>query len=58
MVTNKLELLLESSDLKQAEAEKIAAIFQIIERLVRLNQSLLLLSKIDNKQFLTTSRYL
>ncbi|MBR9778046.1 MAG: HAMP domain-containing histidine kinase [Cytophagales bacterium] len=51
MVTNKLELLLESSDLKQAEAEKIAAIFQIIERLVRLNQSLLLLSKIDNKQF-------
>ncbi|EPR65968.1 sensor histidine kinase [Cyclobacterium qasimii] len=51
VVTNKLELLLESEDLKEVHAEKIAEVFQIIERLVRLNRSLLLLSKIDNKQF-------
>ena len=52
MVTNKLELLFEQDDLKEGTAEKIAEVFQIIERLTRLNKSLLLLSKIDNKQFL------
>ncbi|MDO6517711.1 sensor histidine kinase [Zobellia uliginosa] len=51
MVINKLELLLEKEDLKEAHALKIAEIFQIVERSVRLNKSLLLLSKIDNKQF-------
>jgi len=48
---NKLELLLEKGDLQNHQAENIAEVFQIIERLVRLNKSLLLLSKIDNKQF-------
>ncbi|SHJ47791.1 PorY family sensor histidine kinase [Pseudozobellia thermophila] len=51
MVTHKLELLLEKEDLKEEQAEKLVEIFQIVERLVRLNKSLLLLSKIDNKQF-------
>ncbi|KDN55611.1 sensor histidine kinase [Flavobacterium seoulense] len=48
---SKLELLLEKSNLEQEQLEKIAEVFQIIERLVLLNKSLLLLSKIDNKQF-------
>lgn len=51
IVTNKIELLLENDDLKNDSAEKVAEVYQIIERLVRLNKSLLLLSKIDNKQF-------
>lgn len=48
---NKLELLLEKGDLQDSQAKSVAEVFQIIERLVRLNKSLLLLSKIDNKQF-------
>lgn len=47
----RLELILENDDFTDANAKKIAEVYQIIERLVRLNKSLLLLSKIDNKQF-------
>lgn len=49
---NKLELLLEKDDLKRAQAERIGEIMRIIERLIRLNKSLLLLTKIENRQFL------
>ncbi|RCW92824.1 sensor histidine kinase [Winogradskyella arenosi] len=52
IVTNKLELLLEDGNLQQTQAENIAEVMAIIERLVRLNKSLLLLTKIENKQFL------
>jgi two-component system sensor histidine kinase QseC len=51
IVINKLELLLEKDNLQNENVEKIAEIFQIITRLIGLNKSLLLLSKIDNKQF-------
>lgn len=47
----KLELLLEKNSLSTDNAQDIAQVLQIIERLIRLNKSLLLLSKIDNKQF-------
>lgn len=49
---NKLELLIENENLKDNQAESIANVMQIIGRLVRLNKSLLLLTKIENKQFL------
>ncbi len=49
---NKLELLIEKGNLQSEEAENIAEVMSIIERLVRLNKSLLLLTKIENKQFL------
>jgi len=52
IVTNKLELLIEDENLQNTQAEYIAEVMNIINRLVRLNKSLLLLSKIDNKQFL------
>lgn len=52
IVTNKLELLIESGNLQNEQAENIAEVMSIIERLVRLNKSLLLLTKIENKQFL------
>ncbi|HJS01175.1 MAG TPA: HAMP domain-containing sensor histidine kinase, partial [Flavobacterium sp.] len=51
IVTNKIELLLENEDLKEEQALNIVEIYQIIQRLIRVNKSLLLLSKIDNKQF-------
>ncbi len=52
IATNKLELLIEKGDLQNEQAENIAEVMGIIERLVRLNKSLLLLTKIENKQFL------
>ena len=52
IATNKLELLIEKGDLSTEQAGNIAEIMNIIERLVRLNKSLLLLTKIENKQFL------
>ncbi|MBD8487333.1 HAMP domain-containing histidine kinase [Echinicola sp. CAU 1574] len=52
VVSNKLELMLEEESLSASQLENIAEIFQTIQQLVRLNKTLLLLSKIDNKQFL------
>ncbi|QMU29085.1 sensor histidine kinase [Adhaeribacter radiodurans] len=48
---NKLELLLESNNLTEDQLNQIAGVMQHLERLTRLNKSLLLLSKIENKQF-------
>ncbi|WP_134088733.1 cell wall metabolism sensor histidine kinase WalK [Olivibacter sp. XZL3] len=56
IATNKLELLLEKGDMEPAQAENIGEVLQIIERLVRLNKSLLLLTKIENKQFFDKQR--
>lgn len=55
IVTNKLELLLEQNTLKEEEAAHIAGILKLIERMVKLNKSLLLLAKIENRQFLNNS---
>src|SRR5690554_600670 len=49
---NKMELLLEDKNLSQEQATTITEIYDISQRMVRLNKSLLLLSKIENKQFL------
>lgn len=51
IATSKLELLLESENLEVSNAKTIAEVLEIIERLSRLNKSLLLLSRIENKQF-------
>ena len=48
---NKLELLLEDDELKEGQAAKIVSVIENLERLSRFNRSLLLLSKIENKQF-------
>jgi len=48
---NKLELLAERSDVSEEQLQTIAHVIQSLERLTRLNKSLLLLSKIENKQF-------
>ena len=51
IITNKLELLLENAWVNAKEAESMSEIYQIVQRLIRLNNSLLLLTKIENKQF-------
>ncbi|KAA5541205.1 sensor histidine kinase [Adhaeribacter rhizoryzae] len=48
---NKLELLAEGQNLQEDQLTQIGAVMQNLERLTRLNKSLLLLSKIENKQF-------
>lgn len=48
---NKLELLLEEDDLQEEQAARIVSVIENLERLSRFNQSLSLLSKIENKQF-------
>ncbi|GAB3224700.1 HAMP domain-containing histidine kinase [Algoriphagus aestuariicola] len=52
IATNKLELLIENGTLESGQAESVAEVLNIIGRMVRLNKSLLLLSKIENRQFL------
>src|SRR5690554_301763 len=49
---NKIELLLEDKDLTQKQTKAIVEVYDITQRMIRLNKSLLLLSKIENKQFL------
>ena len=53
---NKLELLIEKGSLSNDQAEQVAAIMQVVDRMVRLNKSLLLLSKIENNQFLNNEK--
>ncbi|MEO7282150.1 HAMP domain-containing sensor histidine kinase [Gelidibacter sp.] len=49
---NSLELLLDKNGLSQEQSSDIGAVLKNLERLKRLNKSLLLLSKIDNQQFI------
>ncbi|WP_026969201.1 sensor histidine kinase [Algoriphagus terrigena] len=51
VITAKLELLLERESLQSESAETVGQILQTIQRLTRLNKSLLLLTKIENRQF-------
>ncbi|WP_205499663.1 sensor histidine kinase [Rufibacter psychrotolerans] len=48
---NKLELLAETQPLQEEQLLQIGSIMENLERLTRLNKSLLLLSKIENRQF-------
>lgn len=51
VITNKLELLLEENTLTDEEAITVAQVLQTTNRLAKYNKSLLMLSKIENKQF-------
>lgn len=51
IITNKLELLIENNSLNEEDSDIIAQVMNTTSRLVKLNESLLLLSKIENKQF-------
>ncbi len=49
---NKLELFLENTNLPEADVKTMVSILDNLGRLTRLNKSLLLLSKIENRQFI------
>lgn len=49
---NKLELLVEKNQLTAEQMEEVGSVLHHLERLTRFNKSLLLLSKIENRQFL------
>lgn len=48
---NKLELLAEKNELTETGMYMVASVIENLQRLTRLNKSLLLLSKIENKQY-------
>jgi signal transduction histidine kinase len=50
----KLELLAQTQDLTQEQADLVGSLLDATDRLTRLNKDLLLLSKIENRQFLQT----
>lgn len=51
IITNKLELLVEAEELNEHQINQIGSIHQSLSRLIKLNKSLLMLAKIENKQF-------
>lgn len=53
---NKLELLVENNQLDDEQLVVVGSVLNNLERLTRLNKSLLLLSKIENKQFPKTTQ--
>jgi signal transduction histidine kinase len=48
---NKLELLTEKNSLSDEQLQEIGTVIESLERLTRLNKTLLLLSRIENRQF-------
>jgi signal transduction histidine kinase len=52
----KLELLAQTKELTQEQAELVESLSDAIDRLSRLNKNLLLLSKIENRQFFETGQ--
>jgi signal transduction histidine kinase len=56
VIKSKIDLLIQSENLKGNEIELIVAIDDACSKLIRLNQSLLLLTKIENRQFKTTEK--
>jgi signal transduction histidine kinase len=51
---SKLELLMQGKDITHDQAELISELLNATDRITRLNKSLLLLSKIENRQFIST----
>lgn len=48
---SKLDILLQQPDLTESQAEMIQGLYQVSNRLAHLNRNLLLLARIDNKQY-------
>ena len=51
IIKSKLELLSQSENLKEEQMNTVQSIYEAVNRLSKLNQSLILLTKIDNRQF-------
>lgn len=57
IIRSKAELLLQSPNLKEDDLNNIDAILKTVQRMIKLNQSLILLSKLDNKVFVDTTSF-
>lgn len=55
IIRSKLDLIIQDENLTEKQSESLQAAYNSIEKLTRLNQSLLLLAKIENNQFSETS---
>ncbi|HZJ60720.1 MAG TPA: HAMP domain-containing sensor histidine kinase [Chitinophagaceae bacterium] len=55
IIRSKLDLLLQDENLSEGQSKTMQSAYSAIEKLSRLNQSLLLLAKIENNQFAETS---
>jgi signal transduction histidine kinase len=51
IINNEAEMLLQNENLTENDVQKISTIIEFVGRLAKMNKSLLLLSRIDNKQF-------
>lgn len=56
IIKMKLELLMQSEDMNAIQIDCMSALSEATDRLSRLNQSLLLLTKIDNSQFIDNEK--
>ena len=56
VIKSKIDLLIQSENLKENEVKLIVAIDDACSKLTRLNKSLLLLTKIENRQFIITEK--
>lgn len=54
IIKSKLELLIQKENLDENQLQLISAIFEATTRISKLNQGLLLISKIENNQFIQT----
>jgi signal transduction histidine kinase len=55
IIRSKLDLLIQGENLSEEQSKTVQTTYQAIEKLSRLNYSLLLLAKIDNNQYAETS---
>jgi len=56
VIKSKVDLLIQSDNLKDYEMKLIAGIDDACSKLISLNKSLLLLTKIENRQFKTAEK--
>ena len=56
VIQSKLELLLQDTNLSKEQADSVVAALDSLERLGKLNESFLLLAKIENNQYRATNR--
>lgn len=52
VISNKMELLMESPDLTEPEARLLKAAYREVNKLSRISRALILISKIENKEFI------
>jgi signal transduction histidine kinase len=55
ILNSKLDLLIQEPNLSEAQTKQLQAMYDAMSRLTNLNKSLLLLTKIENNQFKTTT---